>query len=306
MSITKRFLVGMFVVFILSFAALSWCSAQVAEPMAHGGRALLAKYPAIKAGLEKNQFNIPIYLESREEGYSSQVDVYNVIDHPFDVVRDSLQSPASWCDINSMLINVKACTFRRIDGQWMLTLYSGRKYYQPPKDAYKLDFCFRTTAQQSGYLGIALSAKDGPLLTKDHRIRIEAVPLGGARTLVHFSYAFSYGKMARMAINSYFATIGHDKKGFSIIAKDKNGEPVYLGGIRGAVERNAVRYYLALQTYMDTLKFQGEQGFEKRISRWYDLTGKFPRQLYEIDKGEYLANKRREYKNQIMLQKQTG
>jgi hypothetical protein len=112
--------------------------------------------------------------------------------------------------------------------------------------------------------------------------------------------------VARAAIKTYFATIGRDKRGFSIIATAKNGDPVYLGGARGAVERNAVRYYLAIQAYMDTLRIPLNQRFEKRNSRWYDLTARFPRQLYELDKGEYLANKRREHANQLMLQIEEG
>lgn len=306
MTIRKLLLIVTLNLIIVSLTGIPWCFAQVAEPATGAGGALIGRYRAIKTGLEKNQFGIPIFLESKEDGGSSRVEIYTILEYPFAMVRDSLQSPENWCDINSMLINVKACTCRRVDGQWLLSLYSGRKYYQPPKDAYKLDFRFQVTAQQPEYFRLALSAKDGPLFTKDYRIKLEAAPLDGSRTLLHLSYAFSYGKMARMAIKSYFATIGRDKKGFTVTGIGKHGEPVYQGGIRGAVERNAVRYYLALETYMDTLKFHGEQGFEKRISRWYDLTSRFPRQLYEMDKREYLSSKRREHRNQLMLQKEAG
>jgi hypothetical protein len=64
----------------------------------------------------------------------------------------------------------------------------------------------------------------------------------------------------------YYATIGRDKKGFSIIATGNKTDPVYVRGVRGSVERNAVRYYLAIQTYMDTLKISRHQRFEQRIS----------------------------------------
>ena len=109
-----------------------------------------------------------------------------------------------------------------------------------------------------------------------------------------------------MAIKAYFATIGRNKKGFSIVAQDKKGNPLYLGGVRGSVERNAVRYYFALQTYMDSLKLPSEQRFEKRINQWYDLTARYPIQLYELDKEDYLANKHREYTNQITLQSKSA
>lgn len=54
---------------------------------------------------------------------------------------------------------------------------------------------------------------------------------------------------------------------------------------------------------MDTLKSPGDQRFENQISRWFSLTERFPRQLHEMDKEEYLAGKRREHNNQLMLQK---
>jgi len=303
MTLTRRFIIQASIIFVALATLLSLSfPAQAAEQLSSGNRVLLAKYPAIKPRLEKNQFGIPLYLESREEYSSLHVDVYGIFDYPFDGVRDALQAPDNWCDINSMLFNIKACTFRKMSNQWLLTLYSGRKYYQPPKDAYKLDFSFRLAATQREYLDIALAAKKGPLLTRDHRIRCEAAPLDKGRTFIHFSYDYSYGVLARAAIKSYYATIGRDKRGFSIIATGKDGSPVYLGGVRGSLERNAVRYYLAIQAYMDTINIPPDQRFEKRNSRWYDLTARFPRQLYELDKGEYIANKRREHDNQRMLQ----
>lgn len=300
MAFTRRFICIFFVI-LATLLSLS-CSVQAAETVSSDNRVLLAKYHSIRSKLMNNQFGIPLYLESSEEYSSLHVDVYGIFDYPFDVVRDALQAPDKWCDINSLLINIKACTFRKVSDQWQLTLYSGRKYYQPPKDAYKLDFTFRLAAQQREYLDIALTAKKGPLLTSDHRVRCEAAPLDKGRTFIHFSYDYSYGALARTAIKTYYATLGRDKRGFSIIAANKDGTPVYVGGVRGSLERNAVRYYLAIQTYMDTLRFPPNQRFEKRNNRWYDLTARFPRQLYELEKGEYLANKRREHNNQLMLQ----
>lgn len=277
-------------------------SILAAEPLSIDGEDLLDKYPAIKSQLEQNQFGIPLYLESQEEYSSLHVDVYGIFDYPFDSVRDALHTPGNWCDINILITNIKTCTFGKESDRWLMTLYSGRKYYQPPEDAYKLIFRFNIAALQPEYLGIALSAKNGPLLTTDHRTRLEAVPLDEGRTFVHFIYDYSYGVLARAAIKTYYATIGRDKKGFSIIATDQKGDPVYMGGARGSVERNAVRYYLAIQTYLDTLMIPSNQRFEKRINHWYDLTERYPRQLHELDKGEYLANKRREQNNQLSLQ----
>lgn len=303
MAFTKWFVFPACSAFIVLATVLSWLySAQAAEPLASDGKVLLAKYLEIKADLEKNQFGIPIYFESKEEYSSLHVDVYGILDYPFDSVLDALQAPSNWCEITSLVNNIKACTSYKVSDQWLLTLFSGRKYYQPPQDAYKLDFRFNIAAIQPEYMEMSLSAKNGPFFTRDHRIKLEAAPLDKGRTFIHFGYDYGYGALARAAIKSYYATIGFDKKGFSVIATDENGDPVYLGGVRGSVERNGVRYYLAIQTYMDTLEIPWNERFEKRISRWYDLTTQSPRQLYEMDKGEYLNNKRLEHTNQLMLQ----
>ena len=130
--------------------------------------------------------------------------------------------------------------------------------------------------------------------------------LGGDRALIHFRYAYSYGLLARMAMKGYFATLGHGKIGFGVFNTDNQGNPVYVGGTRGAIERNAVRYYFAIKAYMDTLEFPQERRFKKRISQWYDLADQHQKQLFEMSKEEYLNYKKRERGNQLMLRHQLG
>lgn len=278
-------------------------AASAAEPVTDSGQVLLAKHAAITTDLEKNQFGMPLYLESIEKPGSLHVEVYGILDAPYASVRDSLQTPDNWCDINFLLLNVKACTFRQASDQWLLTLYSGRKYYQTPKDAYALEMKFHVAAAQKEYMNIELAGVKGPLGTTDHRIRFEAVPLGTDRTFIHFRYDYSFGALACTAMAGYYATIGKNKKGFSTDANDARGNPVYVDGARGSLERTAVRSYLAIQTFMDELETPGSERFERQLQHWYDLTARFPLQLYEMNKGQYLANKRREHSNQLTLQK---
>ncbi|GFO53935.1 hypothetical protein GMSM_09420 [Geomonas sp. Red276] len=268
-----------------------------------GERALLARYPAIKGNLEKNQFGSPIYLESKEGDNSVRVDMYGIFDYRFDQIRDAVVSPANWCDITFLHVNIKSCTSEKEGGQWYITLYSGRKYYQPPSDAYPLKLKFRVLSLQPRYFNLSLTADSGPLHTKDHRIKVEAAPLEEGKTFLHFSYSYSYGTLARMAIKTYFATIARDKVGFSSV-RGKDGGQALVTGVRGAVERNCVRYYLALETYIDALKLPAGHRLEARLNRWYDLTARYPRQLKEMDKAEYLSAKHRERENQIRLQKE--
>jgi hypothetical protein len=43
-----------------------------------------------------------------------------------------------------------------------------------------------------------------------------------------------------------------------------------------------------------------------RINEWYDLTNRYRRQLFELEKEEYLAFKTMEQKNQVILQGRLG
>ena len=42
---------------------------------------------------------------------------------------------------------------------------------------------------------------------------------------MHMTYAYSYGALAQVAMQSYLATIGRNKIGFSIIDRKSDGAP---------------------------------------------------------------------------------
>ena len=107
----------------------------------------------------------------------------------------------------------------------------------------------------------------------------------------------SYGS-EESAMQAYLATVGADKVGFSMTGKDANGQPSYTGGVRGAVERNAMRYYLAIDAYLDSLSAAPGQQVERRIQHWFNATERYPRQLREMDRPTYVAMKRSEVERQ--------
>jgi hypothetical protein len=137
-------------------------------------------------------------------------------------------------------------------------------------------------------------------------MRFEALPLDPGRTFVHVSYAYSDSAALRLAGKVYFATLGRGKVGFTVTGADRNGNPVYIGGPRGAIERNAVRYYFAIQSFINTLRYPVKSRFSMRISEWYDLTTRYRKQLFDLDKKDYLSFKTKEHMNQVILQQSIG
>jgi len=267
---------------------------------------LLDIYQRNMAKLERNSFGFPLFLESFERGDRVHVDVYGIFDQSFSSIINVLGVPANWCDIVSLHPNVKACTYRELPVTWQLTFYIGRKFYQRPEDTHQVIYHYRKVDQQQGYLDIVLNADEGPFGTKDHRMRFEALTLEGGRTFVHVNYEYSNSVALRLAEKVYFATLGLSKKGFTVTGTDIKGNPVYIVGPRGAAERNAVRYYLAIQSFMNTLLYPEKSRFSIRIIEWYDLTTLYRKQLFDMDKKDYLAFKTMEHINQATLQRSIG
>jgi hypothetical protein len=296
-----------FFLFMVAAAILfSVCSASAAEKPRRGEDILLDSYHRIEARIEKSAFGFPLFLESSERDDTVHVDVYGIFDYPFSSVVKVLEVPSNWCDIVSLHPNVKACTYRELNDVWLLTFYIGRKFYQPPEKTHQVIYHYRNVAQQQGYVDIVLSADKGPFGTKNHKMLFEAMPLDRGRTFVHVSYAHRAGALLRLAEKGYFATLGRGKVGFTVTGTDENGKPVYIGGRRGALERNAVRYYFAIESFMNTLRYPEEKRFSMRISEWYDLTSRYRKQLFELDKKDYLTFKTREHENEMLLQRQAA
>ena len=254
--------------------------------------ALLAKFNVVQSQFDKNVFGRPLVLESSEVSGQLSGDIFALVDHPFEQVSASLSKPAVWCDVLMLHLNTKHCAVRGGGAATALAVSVGRKFDQPLSDAQRIDFVWQPATVSADYLSVRLSADKGPLSTRDYRIEFEATPLPNGKTFIHMAYAYAYGTAARIAMQGYLATIGSDKVGFS--AKDNgSGQAELVGGVRGVVERNTMRYYLAIDSYLDA---PAEAQLQTRLAQWFDSTERYARQLHEVERSDYLDMKRNEYK----------
>lgn len=83
-----------------------------------------------------------------------------------------------------------------------------------------------------------------------------------------------------------------------MINPDARGRGKYIGGMRGVVERNTMRYYLAVEAYLGALSAPADSRLEKRLNGWHDAVERYPLQLHELNRDEYLAMKRKEIQRQ--------
>jgi hypothetical protein len=264
------------------------------------------KYQSLTQQLAHNPFHRPLYLESQELPSSLKGDIYGVLDHSFAVVSGALsdpaQGPANWCDVLILHLNTKYCHASTGENGTVLAVNIGKKTEESLSSSYRVQFNFRPVASTADYFRVELSAATGPLSTKDYRIVLEAIPVGDNRTFIHLTYAYGYGTAGRLAMKTYLATVGSDKVGFSTMPGASASEPQYIGGVRGLVERNTMRYFLAIESYLGALASPPADRVDKRFADWFDATEQYPRQLHEVSRTDYLQMKHNEYQRQQTAQ----
>jgi hypothetical protein len=283
---------------VLALAATPAVAADVAITSLDPSGLLHARYKAFKEGHGHNQFKRPLSLVSTETANGIKGEIEALVDFPFDVAGQALNGPSEWCDILILHLNTKNCRVS-VDGPaTTLQLAIGKKFDQPIDKAYRVDFGYRVIADSAKYLQVRLSAADGPLGTHDYRIVLEAAPADAGKTFLRMTYSYSYGMVGELAMKAYLATTGRDKVGFTVVSEESDGQPTYIRGMRGIVERNTMRYYLAIEAYLGALSGSPKARVEKALSDWFAAIERYPRQLHEMERSEYLTMKNREYARQ--------
>ena len=284
---------------------LQWLGAAVllalllAAPVyAEDAEVLRARHAALTEQLGDNPFQRPLHLESRQSDDALQGDIYALIEQPYALVGPALQGSAHWCDILILHLNVKSCRVAPGPEGDVLRINIGRKFEQALADAYLFEFAYRVATATPDFLQVLLDAKEGPLGTSRYRIKLEVVALDARRSFLHLSYSYAYGMAARVATQGYLATLGRNKVGFSIVGRNAEDQPVYIGGMRGVIERNTMRYYLAIEAYLSALAEPPAARLEKRLDLWQSGVEQYPAQLHELEREQYLAIKRKEIQRQ--------
>lgn len=272
---------------------------------ANAAARLRQHFDGLHSAFAASPFKRPLLIESQQSYNEIRGDIYAHIKHPFPALRSVLGNPANWCDILILHLNTKFCQLQpplagSIAGPSSanLILNIGKKYGQPLADSYRLDFLWRAVTDTPDVLQVVMSADSGPLGTHNYRIKIEAIPINATSTFLHLSYDYEFGFASRLLMNAYLNTVGRHKIGFTVTGHQTDGQPIYVDGMLGVVERNTMRYQLAVEAYLDALASPPSAQFERRIAGWFIATERYPLQLHEMPQSDYLVMKRVEYQRQ--------
>jgi hypothetical protein len=288
LSILRR---AAFLAVLFVASATAWAGPAASE----GAEALRAKQQAIQQRLDHNGFGRPLEIESWEKDNHLGGDVYGIVQFSFATVA-GLQQPGAWCEVLILPFNTKHCAAAQEGATTRLKLRIGRKAEQAAQDAYPLEFTYRVAVASDDFMRVELQAPSGPFGTRDYRITLEATPLDGGRSFIHLSYTYGFAAMSRLAMQAYLSTVGANKVGFTVVGHDEQGQPQFVGGMLGATERNTMRYFLAIDAWLGSLAMPPQQRLTRRLESWFAASERYPRQLHEMDRAEYLALKQKEAK----------
>ena len=301
LTCVRLMLTGLVLWILTGFTLAEAASTTIIAYDAGSATALRARHDELRDRIANNVFQRPLVLESSLTSKDVKGDAYAVVPHAFAIVSGALSGSQSWCDVLILHLNTKYCKTAKSETGTELIMNVGKKFDQPLADSFRLTFAWKLADQQPDYMRVLLRADAGPFSTHDYRITLEATPLANGETFVHLSYAYGFGFTGNLAMAAYFNTIGRDKVGFTVTGMDKDGQPEYVDGMRGLVERNTMRYHLAVESYLGALSLQPPAQFEKRIKDWFQAVERYPRQLHEMEQNQYLDMKRKEN-----LRQQTG
>jgi hypothetical protein len=130
---------------------------------------------------------------------------------------------------------------------------------------------------------------------------IRATRVGVDRTRVELTTSLTMGRALETVMRVYLATLGRHKFGFTVVGRDVEGEPTYVRGVRGLVERAAMRQLLAFEAHLDALDVPREERFATSLRHWWRSSQRHP-QLAEPSRSEYLGEQRRDRRSQLRAQ----
>jgi len=286
-------------ILIVSTTCVPAALAQVVMPDA--ATSLRDRYAAMTEQLEQSPLGPGLYLESVESSRTLQGDVYAVVNYPLAAISEIFASPDNWCAALILHLNVKYCRAAVRGERTVLTVAIGKKIDQPLDETYRVEFTYSVAASTPDYGAVGLYAKKGPLGTKNYNIALQFIGLEGERAFLHVRYSYEYGFLAGVAMRIYLATSGQSKIGFTTVGGENGRPPRLIGGVRGALERNAMRYYLAIDAYLATATTPAPERFDESLERWFAATEHYAAQLHEVEHDAYVTMKRGEYLRQQIL-----
>ncbi len=241
-----------------------------------------------------------LYLQSTVTDMHAQGQVLARLPVPLSQARAALRSPRSWCLLLMLHPNVWDCEVPAAGpNRTVLQMLMGQQRVAVIGTTHRLALAWTLARDDDAGLSLELMAEQGPMGTRDYRIsaRIEALDDTHSALELRFSNAFT--RAGLWLAELYVNTAGRNRIGFTIERIDAEGRPVHVRGLRGSVERNTMRFHLAVQSWLAVQPLPAAQRIPRALEAWFDGSERHAAQLHEVEREEYLQMKRDQYARRL-------
>lgn len=287
-SIRIRLLSACFMAFIFCSAAFSNTLPEVLL--------LQQSFHNKEESLNRNTLQRPVQISSQESAEHLSGDLYATVEYGIATIQIAAASSERWCEIMLLLSNTLGCGANAGDKNNQLQVIISSSKTADPTGTTPTEFQLKIANATSDYVNAALLANTGPMGTQNISLRLEAIPLSATRSFVHLHYSYDTHWMGNIAMQAYLQTKGRGKVGFTAVPGADASTTAYIGGTRGVIERNTMRYFLGLDCALALSTEQAPQRFKSMAQCWYGQVEKYPLQLHEMQRTEYLDMKALEYR----------
>jgi hypothetical protein len=272
-----------------------YCSTASSDTTAEAA-ALQQSYSGMENSLSRSSLKWPLLISSQESSEHLSGDLYASVDYNLAALGAAAGSAERWCEIVLLLSNTKACQVSNSPKANTLRVSVSSSKTADAADAATTEFQLAVLPPDSAYFEASMSAAEGPTGTRDITLRLQAVPLSATRSFVHLHYAYNTHWLGRLAMQAYLQTLGRGKLGFTPITGTDGAGSNYIDGARAVIERNTMRYFLGLDCALAFVQQEAPQRFNAMAGCWYGQVEKYPLQLHEMQRSEYLPMKAAQYR----------
>ncbi len=244
------------------------------------------------------EFQREYLLDYKADGAQLSGRIASSINRPFSHIKSLFHDIRNLCLILPLNINVRSCIYRKVDDKWLFEIVAGPRQYESDSAVYSFSYLLTRAQFSDDLIYLHLQANKGPISTANYHIELTFKPMA-EKTLVGLGFSHEKSSLSRVVTGLYLAFSGAGKVGFSTV-NQSDGQFSPVRGEQGIVERNLMRYLLAIRAFIE--EGGAREDLKATFRRWFFLSTLYREQLYEIPEQDYMRYKLNRYDQQRLLQ----
>ena len=196
-------------------------------------------------------------------------------------IRGALESAATWCRVSLLVPDVRGCQVNEGE-QTVITLSLRSGGTEAVRE---IEHVLRVDNMDPQLIHVVFRADRAAMGVREAGLSVVARQ-GTTGVELELEYGLRPSIRSRLATSAYLAGKADNRPGISY-STSSDGTREYVTGLRALIERNAMRYFLALLATLET------NNLASTIDAWYDMASRYKADLPEQNKEEYTESRHR-------------